>query len=129
MEVLNNVQLEGRRINVEISKNDGGGRRDHNGRSSSGGGGFAEEFCSKKRRQFAPRREGSGGGEATETQVLEGDLVEEALLQEKVVLAEEVQSEGEGSSDRAQDVLKVLVTHQTKKTKKRLTLVNFLVII
>ena len=37
MEVLNNVQLEGRRINVEISKNDGGGRRDHNGRSGGGG--------------------------------------------------------------------------------------------
>jgi hypothetical protein len=70
-----------------------------------------KKFCSKKRRQFAPRREGSGGGEATETQVLEGDLVEEALLQEKEVLAEEVQSQGEGSSDRAQDVLKVLVTH------------------
>jgi hypothetical protein len=34
MEVLNNIELEGRRINVEISKNDGGGRRDHNGRSS-----------------------------------------------------------------------------------------------
>ena len=39
MEILNNVQLEGRRINVEISKNDGGGRRDHNGRSSGGFGG------------------------------------------------------------------------------------------
>nr|WP_315193265.1 DEAD/DEAH box helicase [uncultured Flavobacterium sp.] len=51
MEVLNNVQLEGRRINVEISKNDGGGRRDHNGRSSGGFGG----------RSSAPRREGSGG--------------------------------------------------------------------
>ena len=37
MEILNNAQLEGRRINVEISKNDGGGRRDHNGRSSGGG--------------------------------------------------------------------------------------------
>jgi ATP-dependent RNA helicase DeaD len=30
MEILNNVTLEGRRINVEISKNDGGARRDHN---------------------------------------------------------------------------------------------------
>ena len=49
MEILNNVQLEGRRINVEISKNDGGGRRDHNGRSGGG-------------RSSAPRREGSGGG-------------------------------------------------------------------
>nr|WP_315251367.1 DEAD/DEAH box helicase [uncultured Flavobacterium sp.] len=52
MEILNNVQLEGRRINVEISKNDGGGRRDHNGRSSGGFGGG---------RSSAPRREGSGG--------------------------------------------------------------------
>ncbi len=57
MEILNNIQLEGRRINVEISKNDGGGRRDHNGRSSGGsfgggrssGGGF---------KGSAPRREG-----------------------------------------------------------------------
>lgn len=54
MEVLNNVQLEGRRINVEISKNDGGGRRDHNGRNSGGGFGGG--------RSSAPRREGSGGG-------------------------------------------------------------------
>jgi ATP-dependent RNA helicase DeaD len=42
MDVLNGMELEGRRINVEISKNGGGGsssrRRDHNGRSSSGGG-------------------------------------------------------------------------------------------
>ena len=64
MEILNNATLEGRRINVEISKNDGGGssgRRDHNGRSSggfgggrsSGGGGFRGE------RSSAPR---SGGG-------------------------------------------------------------------
>jgi ATP-dependent RNA helicase DeaD len=66
MEVLNNVQLEGRRINVEISKNDGGGRRDHNGRSSGGGfgGGRAGgERSSAPRREgsFAPRRESSGG--------------------------------------------------------------------
>jgi ATP-dependent RNA helicase DeaD len=44
METLNNIQLEGRRINVEISKNDGGGRRDHNGRHSGGDrGGFRSE--------------------------------------------------------------------------------------
>lgn len=49
MDILNNVQLEGRRINVEISKNDGGGRRDHNGRNS--GGGFGG-------RSSSPRREG-----------------------------------------------------------------------
>lgn len=36
METLNNITLEGRRINVEISKNDGGSRRDHNGRNSGG---------------------------------------------------------------------------------------------
>ena len=43
MEVLNAVNINGRRINVEISKNDGGGRRDHNGRSGgrSGGSGFS----------------------------------------------------------------------------------------
>ena len=51
MDVLNNVTLEGRRINVEISKNDGGGRRDHNGRSSGGGG-----------RSFGGERRSSGGG-------------------------------------------------------------------
>jgi ATP-dependent RNA helicase DeaD len=57
MDVLNNLQLEGRRINVEISKNDGGGRRDHNnrssgGRSSGGGGGF----------RAGGERRNSGGG-------------------------------------------------------------------
>ncbi len=59
METLNNVQLEGRRINVEISKNDGGGRRDHNGRSSGGGGGRSS--APRREGSFAPRREGSGG--------------------------------------------------------------------
>jgi ATP-dependent RNA helicase DeaD len=66
MEILNNVQLEGRRINVEISKNDGGGRRDHNGRSSGGGFGGGRsggERSAAPRREgnFAPRRESSGG--------------------------------------------------------------------
>lgn len=57
MEVLNNVQLEGRRINVEISKNDGGGRRDHNNR-----GGGRSSGGPRREGNFAPRREGSGGG-------------------------------------------------------------------
>jgi ATP-dependent RNA helicase DeaD len=61
MEVLN-VQLEGRRINVEISKNDGGGRRDHNGRSSGGGFGGGRSSAPRREGSFAPRREGSGGG-------------------------------------------------------------------
>lgn len=56
MDILNNVQLEGRRINVEISKNDGGGRRDHNNR---GGG---RSSGPRREGNFAPRREGSGGG-------------------------------------------------------------------
>ncbi len=60
MEILNNVQLEGRRINVEISKNDGGGRRDHNGRSSGGFGG-GRSSAPRREGSFAPRREGSGG--------------------------------------------------------------------
>ncbi len=64
MEILNNIQLEGRRINVEISKNDGGGRRDHNGRNSGGGFGgkkfggdnFGGGF--RKERSGSPRRDG-----------------------------------------------------------------------
>ncbi|WP_330443143.1 DEAD/DEAH box helicase [Flavobacterium sp. C4GT6] len=42
LDTFNSMHLEGRKINVEISKNDGGGRRrDHNGRNSGGGsGGF-----------------------------------------------------------------------------------------
>lgn len=62
MEILNNVQLEGRRINVEISKNDGGGRRDHNGRNSGGGFGGGRSSGPRREGSFAPRREGSGGG-------------------------------------------------------------------
>jgi ATP-dependent RNA helicase DeaD len=56
MSVLNGYDMNGRRINVEISKNDGGGRRDHNGRNSGGGrreGGFRGE-----RSGSAPRRDG-----------------------------------------------------------------------
>ncbi|WP_163408176.1 DEAD/DEAH box helicase [Flavobacterium ajazii] len=69
MDILNNTQLEGRRINVEISKNDGGGRRDHNnrgGRRDAGrrDGNFAprREGGFRSDRNSAPRREGSGGG-------------------------------------------------------------------
>jgi len=58
MDVLNNIQLEGRRINVEISKNDGGGRRDHNGRSSGGGFGGGRSSAPRREGNFAPRREG-----------------------------------------------------------------------
>ena len=57
MEVLNGYDLNGRRINVEISKNDGGGRRDHNGRNSSGGFG-GRSSAPRREGSFAPRREG-----------------------------------------------------------------------
>jgi ATP-dependent RNA helicase DeaD len=105
MEVLNNVQLEGRR--VEISKNDGGGRRDHNGRSS-GGGGFGGGRSSAPRREgsFAPRRE-EAVVEATETQVQRRWIWWKKLCSKRRRFLEEVQLRGEGSSDRAQDVLKV----------------------
>lgn len=58
MEVLNSVNINGRKINVEISKNEGGrssGRRDHNGRSGGGRSGGSG---------FSGRRDGgnSGGG-------------------------------------------------------------------
>lgn len=60
MEVLNNIQLEGRRINVEISKNsnDGGGRRDHNNRGNSGSFGGGRSSAPRREGNFAPRREG-----------------------------------------------------------------------
>src|SRR5574343_1355585 len=79
MSVLNGYDMNGRRINVEISKNDGGGRRDHNGRNSGGGrreGGFrGERSGSSSRREggrdggfrsdrgSAPRRDGGFRGE------------------------------------------------------------------
>ena len=66
MDVLNGYDLNGRRINVEISKNDGGGRRDHNGRNS--GGGFGGRSNSTRReggfrgeRSSAPREGGFRG--------------------------------------------------------------------
>lgn len=65
MSVLNGFDLNGRRINVEISKNDGGSRerRDHNGRNGGGrnSGGFRGERSSGGERRsgsFGPR---SGG--------------------------------------------------------------------
>ncbi|MGH2664395.1 DEAD/DEAH box helicase [Flavobacterium sp.] len=72
MATLNDLTLEGRRINVEISKNDGGGRRDHNGRNSGGSfgggrssGGFRGERSSAPRSGgFGPRREGGFSGSA-----------------------------------------------------------------
>lgn len=59
MEILNGMELEGRRINVEISKNDGGGRRDHNGRNS---GGFRSDRSGGQRTSggFGPRTERGG---------------------------------------------------------------------
>ena len=60
MSILNGYDMNGRRINVEISKNDGGSRdrRDHNGRSGGGerrsSGGFGG-------RNNAPRSGGSFG--------------------------------------------------------------------
>ncbi|MFN4027132.1 MULTISPECIES: DEAD/DEAH box helicase [Flavobacterium] len=61
MSILNGYELNGRRINVEISKNEGGSRdrRDHNGRSS---GGFRGDRSSGGERRssggFGPKRDG-----------------------------------------------------------------------
>ena len=62
MSILNGYELNGRRINVEISKNEGGSRdrRDHNGRSS---GGFRGDRNSGGERRsgggsFGPKRDG-----------------------------------------------------------------------
>ena len=64
MSVLNGYDMNGRRINVEISKNDGGGRRDHNGRNSGGGfgGGRSSGGFNRERSSSAPRREGGRDG-------------------------------------------------------------------
>jgi len=70
LETLNNMHYEGRRINVEVSKNEGGGgRRDHNGRSGggrSGGnsfGGRSESFGGRAPRgEGAPRRDSNSSG-------------------------------------------------------------------
>lgn len=56
MEVLNAFSLQGRKINVEISKNEGGSnsrRRDHNGRSGDkrSGGGFRGDRNSREDRR------------------------------------------------------------------------------
>jgi len=73
MSILNGYDLNGRRINVEISKNDGGSRerRDHNGRNGGGrsSGGFRGDRnsgderrssggFSRGERSSSPRREG-----------------------------------------------------------------------
>ncbi len=87
MSTLNGMELEGRRINVEISKNDGGGRRDHNGRNSGGsrgdrsfgsrGGNFGgrsdrkdSSKNEKKEGGFRSRRE---GGSSERPRRTEGD--------------------------------------------------------
>lgn len=57
METLNSFRLEGRKINVEISQNDGGrssGRRDHNGRGR-------ERDRGERRERFSDSGRSSGG--------------------------------------------------------------------
>ena len=100
MEILNNVQLEGRRINVEISKNDGGGRRDHNGRSSGGGG---RSSAPRREGSFAPRREGSGGFRSDRNSApREGGFGgRSSAPKEGGFGGRSSGSRGEGSSDRA----------------------------
>lgn len=71
MSILNGFDLNGRRINVEISKNDGGSssRRDHNGRNgggerrSSGGFGGRRDGDRKSSGGFGPRKEGGFRGD------------------------------------------------------------------
>lgn len=60
MSILNGYELNGRRINVEISKNEGGSRdrRDHNGRSSGGFRGDRNSGGERRSGGFGPRKEG-----------------------------------------------------------------------
>ena len=69
MEVLNGYELHGRRINVEISKNDGGSnssRRDHNGRGGErrGFGGGRDRDSRGGDRDRAPRSDRGSRGES-----------------------------------------------------------------
>lgn len=87
MSTLNGMELEGRRINVEISKNDGGGRRDHNGRNSGGsrgdrsfgsrGGNFGgrndRKDSSKSERKESGFRSRREGGSSERPRRTEGD--------------------------------------------------------
>lgn len=72
METLNAANIDGRKINVEISNNDGGGnsrRRDHGGRSSggsrerSGGGGFKSSGSRERSSGSSGSRERSDRGD------------------------------------------------------------------
>ncbi|MFP9115173.1 DEAD/DEAH box helicase [Flavobacterium sp. RHBU_3] len=62
LNTLNSMHLEGRRLNVEISKNDGGSRngnrRDHNGRSGGFGGGSPRGERREGGFNKGPRRDG-----------------------------------------------------------------------
>lgn len=60
MSILNGYELNGRRINVEISKNEGGSRdrRDHNGRSSGGFRGDRNSGGERRSGGFGPKRDG-----------------------------------------------------------------------
>lgn len=57
MDVLNNIQMDGRKINVEISKNDGGGRkRDFSSRGGSDRGGFRGDRDNNRDSNRGPKR-------------------------------------------------------------------------
>jgi ATP-dependent RNA helicase DeaD len=65
LETLNAMHLEGRRLNVEISKNDGrdnGGRRDHNGRSGGGFNRGGGDRSTDRNARSERRGESFGGG-------------------------------------------------------------------
>ena len=126
MSVLNGFDLNGRRINVEISKNEGGGgsgRRDHNGRSSGGGfgggrssggfrGGDRNERSSSTRSpgSFGPRKEGGfrsdapkrEGGFSSDRPAREGGFRSDAPRREPGAAQREDRAprRAEGSSER-----------------------------
>ncbi|MFN3639483.1 MAG: helicase-related protein, partial [Flavobacterium sp.] len=57
MDVLNNIHMDGRKINVEISKNDGGGRkRDFSSRGGSDRGGFRGDRDNNRDSNRGPKR-------------------------------------------------------------------------
>lgn len=107
MEILNGFDLHGRRINVEISKNEGGSRerRDHNGRNSGGerrsSGGFGgrrdggERSSGSRSGGFGPRSDRNSGSR-------EGGFKSSAPRREPGSIQREERKprRSEGSSDR-----------------------------
>lgn len=77
MEILNNITLDGRRINVEISKNEANTRRDHNGRHGRREGREGRDGGFRRDRNDKPgfaKRERDFGGKPSDRKPRRSDI-------------------------------------------------------